>query len=91
LNAHAAWHSGHELSEGAFGCCDEARIAEGAGLGHEKRAQFGFVEAGDFCAPTFFKLPTAVDAAQGKDGNTCGAESFHIAVGSALRYLQTLG
>jgi hypothetical protein len=60
-------------------------------LRHQQRAQLRVVEARHLGAPVVVQLPTAADAAQGKDRHPCSAQRFHVAVDSTFGHFESRG
>jgi hypothetical protein len=53
--------------------------------------KFSVIEPGDFGAPAFLQLPSALCAAMRDERDAGDAESFHIAMCGALRNFEALG
>jgi hypothetical protein len=69
----------------------ESWISHHAGLRHEKRAEFGLIETGDFHTPVIHQLPAATRTAKSENGNACGTQCFHVTVKRAFGDFETFG
>ena len=66
-------------------------IAEDTRLGHEQGAKLRVIESRNACPPLLIELPSSTRSTQRQNRNSRRAESFQIAIGGAMRDLESRG
>lgn len=88
---HRFRHGRQQLVHRALRGGRQSGIPEGARLGQQQCAQFGFIQTRNLRPPSLFQLPAALGSANGRHRDPGRTQGLEIAMNGALRDLELLG